>query len=62
MYALPDGSIPASFQLIYMTGWSPHESQQRPLPRGSGQISLKDLEKDLGELGVKVDGFTGKKE
>ena len=38
-----DGSIPASFQIIYMTGWSPHESQQRPLSRGSGAISLKDL-------------------
>ena len=38
-----DGSIPASFQLIYMTGWSPHESQQRPLPRGSAGVSLKDL-------------------
>jgi len=41
--ALPTGSIPASFQIIYMTGWSPHESQQRPLSRGSGAISLKDL-------------------
>jgi NADH dehydrogenase [ubiquinone] 1 alpha subcomplex assembly factor 5 len=44
MYADPeDGSIPASFQLIYLTGWSPHESQQRPLERGSAQLSLKDL-------------------
>ena len=33
----------ASFQLIYLTGWSPHESQQRPLARGSAQVSLKDL-------------------
>lgn len=38
-----DGSIPATFQLIYLTGWSPHESQQRPLERGSAQLSLKDL-------------------
>ena len=44
MYGDPaDGSIPASFQLIYLTGWSPHESQQRPLARGSAQLSLKDL-------------------
>ena len=49
-----DGSVPASFQIIYLTGWSPHESQQRPLARGSGQISLKDLEKDLSELGESV--------
>lgn len=38
-----DGSIPASFQIIYLTGWSPHDSQARPLPRGSANISLKDL-------------------
>jgi NADH dehydrogenase [ubiquinone] 1 alpha subcomplex assembly factor 5 len=43
MYADADGTIPASFQLIYMTGWAPHESQQRPLARGSAQLSLKDL-------------------
>ena len=61
MYAEEDGSIPASFQIIYLTGWSPHESQQRPLPRGSGQISLKDLEKDLTDLGIKLpDGLPGK--
>lgn len=29
--------------MIYLIGWAPHESQQRPLARGSGQISLKDL-------------------
>jgi NADH dehydrogenase [ubiquinone] 1 alpha subcomplex assembly factor 5 len=50
LYAEPDGSIPASFQLIYLTGWSPHESQQRPLPRGSAQVSLKDLEDGLASL------------
>ena len=38
-----DGSVPASFQIIYLTGWSPHDSQQRPLARGSGGVSLKDL-------------------
>ena len=60
-----DGSIPASFQLIYMTGWSPHESQQRPLERGSAQFSLKDLNlPDLPDLptgGARgPDGGTGK--
>ena len=44
LYGDPDdGSIPATFQLIYLTGWAPHESQQRPLARGSAQVSLKDL-------------------
>ena len=44
LYGDPDdGSIPATFQVIYLTGWAPHESQQRPLPRGSATVSLKDL-------------------
>ncbi len=41
-YADNDGRIPATFQIIYMTGWSPHESQQKPLARGSGRTSLSD--------------------
>lgn len=38
----PDGRIRARFEIIFMTGWAPHESQQKPLPRGSGKISLAD--------------------
>lgn len=37
-----EGRIPASFQLLTLTGWSPHESQQKPLRPGSGKISLID--------------------
>jgi NADH dehydrogenase [ubiquinone] 1 alpha subcomplex assembly factor 5 len=36
-------SIPATFQIIYMLGWKPDASQPKPLPRGSGEMSLKDL-------------------
>ena len=39
-FAMPDGRIPASFRLIFLTGWSPHASQQQPARRGSGQIDL----------------------
>jgi SAM-dependent methyltransferase len=35
-----DGRIAATFQLIFLTGWAPHESQQQPARRGSGQIPL----------------------
>ncbi len=38
-----DGSIPATFRTIYMIGWKAGEDQPRPLPRGSGQVSLKDV-------------------
>lgn len=39
-FSEPDGRIRATFEIIYLTGWAPHESQQKPLPRGSGKISL----------------------
>lgn len=29
MYGNEDGSVPATFQIIYMIGWKPHESQVR---------------------------------
>jgi NADH dehydrogenase [ubiquinone] 1 alpha subcomplex assembly factor 5 len=38
-------SVPATFQIIYMLGWKPDASQPKPLPRGSGEMSLKDLYK-----------------
>ena len=28
-------SVPATFQLLYMIGWKPHESQPKPLKRGA---------------------------
>ncbi len=37
-----DGRIPASFQLLTLTGWAPHDSQQKPLKPGSGKVSLID--------------------
>lgn len=42
-FADEDGRIPASFQIIYMAGWSPHDSQQKPMARGSGRHNLKDI-------------------
>lgn len=40
-----DGSkyVPATFQIIYMIGWKPDPSQPKPLQRGTGEISLKDI-------------------
>jgi len=35
--------ITATFEIITMTGWKPHESQQKPLERGSAKKSLKDV-------------------
>lgn len=38
-----DGTIPATFRIIYMMGWHESADQAKPLPRGSGQINLKDI-------------------
>lgn len=42
-YGTADGKIPASFELIHLTAWSPDKSQQQPLRPGSAKISLKDV-------------------
>jgi SAM-dependent methyltransferase len=36
----PDGRVRATFDIVSLSGWSPHESQQQPARRGSGQVSL----------------------
>lgn len=41
-YSDPDGRIRASFSIIYVSGWSPHESQQKPLKPGSAKARLAD--------------------
>lgn len=41
-FADADGRIPATFDIIYMTGWAPHESQQQPLKPGSATSRLAD--------------------
>ena len=39
-FGLTNGSIPASFEIITLTGWAPHESQQKPLRPGSARARL----------------------
>lgn len=36
------GRIFATFEIIFLTGWAPHESQQKPLKPGSAQMRLAD--------------------
>jgi SAM-dependent methyltransferase len=38
----PDGRIRATFDLVWMSGWVPHESQQKPLKPGSAKMSLAE--------------------
>ena len=37
----PDGRLRATFDLAWLSGWAPHESQQKPLKPGSAQMSLE---------------------
>ncbi|KAA0039257.1 hypothetical protein IC582_020490 [Cucumis melo] len=48
MFAAEDGTIPATFQVIYMTGWKEHPSQQKAKKRGSATISFNDIRKQFG--------------
>ena len=41
-FADPDGRVRATFDLVWLSGWSPHESQQKPARRGSATVSLAD--------------------
>ncbi|WP_037388495.1 class I SAM-dependent methyltransferase [Sinorhizobium americanum] len=38
----PDGRVRATFSIIYVSGWAPHESQQKPLKPGSAKQRLSD--------------------
>jgi SAM-dependent methyltransferase len=38
----PDGRVRATFEMIYLSGWAPHESQQKPLAPGSAKMRLAD--------------------
>jgi len=41
-FADPDGRVRATFDLVWLSGWSPHESQQKPLRPGSARARLAD--------------------
>lgn len=41
-FGLPDGRIQATFEIITLTGWVPHESQPQALKPGSAKTSLAD--------------------
>ena len=48
-FADADGRIRATFDIIWLSGWAPHESQQQPLKPGSAKASLADAVRGLGK-------------
>lgn len=47
-FADADGRIRATFDIVWMSGWAPHESQQKPLKPGSAKMSLEEAVKGRG--------------
>jgi SAM-dependent methyltransferase len=41
----PDGRVRASFEIVWISGWAPHESQQKPAKPGSATARLEDAVK-----------------
>jgi SAM-dependent methyltransferase len=41
-FALPDGRVSATFEIVTATGWAPHASQQQPLQPGTAKMRLSD--------------------
>lgn len=41
-FADPDGRLRATFEIVWLSGWAPHPSQQQPLRPGSAQTRLAD--------------------
>ncbi len=58
-FADPDGRVPATFEIVAVTGWAPHESQQKPLRPGSAKMRLADalgaVEQSAGDHPRKVE-------
>src|ERR1041385_3416951 len=48
-FADPDGRIRATFDIVWLSGWAPHESQQQPLQPGSAKASLAEAVKGRGK-------------
>jgi SAM-dependent methyltransferase len=52
-FADPDGRVRATFEIVLLSGWAPHESQQQPLRPGTARQRLADAlgakERSAGE-------------
>jgi SAM-dependent methyltransferase len=55
-FGLADGRVPATFEIMTLTAWAPHESQQQPLRPGSAKVRLADAlrttEQPAGDTGA----------
>lgn len=49
----PDGRVRATFEVLWLSGWAPHETQQKPLRPGTAKTRLADA---LGTVELKPEG------
>ncbi len=42
-FGLSDGRVPATFEIVTLTGWAPHPSQPKPLRPGAATTRLADV-------------------
>jgi hypothetical protein len=52
----PNGRVPATFEVVFLTGWAPSDSQPRPLRPGSATTRLADA---LGTVEAPAGDKTG---
>jgi len=43
MHGNEDGTVPATFQVIFVIGWKPSPNQPKALERGTGKTNLKEI-------------------
>ncbi|HXH42926.1 MAG TPA: methyltransferase domain-containing protein [Bradyrhizobium sp.] len=48
-FADADGRIRTTFDVVWLSGWAPHASQQQPLKPGSAKASLAEAVRKAGE-------------
>jgi SAM-dependent methyltransferase len=56
-FADSDGRLRATFEIVWLSGWTPHESQQKPLKPGSATQRLADA---LGSKEISTGEKTGR--
>lgn len=60
-FGTQDGRIPATFELVFLTGWAPSETQQQPLKPGTATTRLADF-LNTTELGQDAQPVKGDKD
>ena len=50
-FADADGRVRATFEIVWLSGWAPHESQQQPLAPGSAKLAARRCAGHAGDSG-----------